>query len=202
MPVSNEGYPKASVTASNYFVKQGKNQTIFRLVFFLEKVNATIPKGIVGGFVFTVLSKNCTRGHGRMFASAKGTQQMYVPCTMPFGIVGLYFFVDNLSRNSCTASHIYEPLMLKMHQSLYKFQQKRFTYVYQSFRFENEQLRKYEQKLDISVLYEIQSKVSFDRIDKRYYYKLYVKKTLIQVFPKKKYKRKKSLNTKSCVNVP
>ena len=26
--------------------------------------------------------------------------------------------------------------------------------------------------LDISVLYEIQSKVSFDRIDKRYYYKL------------------------------
>ena len=56
--------------------------------------------------------------------------------------------------------------------------------------------------LDISVLYEIQSKVSFDRIDKRYYYKLYVKKTLIQVFQKKKYKRKKSLHTKSCVNVP
>ena len=85
---------------------------------------------------------------------------------MPFGIVALNFFVDNFSRNSCTASHIYEPLMLKMYQSLYKFQQKRFTYVYQSFRFENEQLRKYEQKLDISVLYEIQSKVSFDRIDK------------------------------------
>ena len=125
-----------------------------------------------------------------MFASAKGTQQMYVPCTMPFGIVGLYFFLDNLSRNSCTASHIYEPLMLKMYQSLYKFQQKRFTYVYQSFRFENEQLRKYEQKLDIPVLYEIQSKVSFDRIDKRYYYKLYVKKTLIQVFQKKNTKGK------------
>ena len=30
-----------------------------------------------------------------MFASAKGKQQMYVPRTMPFGIVGLYFFVDS-----------------------------------------------------------------------------------------------------------
>ena len=45
--------------------------------------------------------------------------------------------------------------------------------------------------LDISVLYEIQSKVSFDRIDKRYYYKLYVKKTLIQVFQKKKIQKEK-----------
>ena len=61
----------------------------------MEKVNATILKGIVGGFVFKGISKNCTRGHGRMFASAKGKQQMYVPCTMPFGIVGLYFFVDS-----------------------------------------------------------------------------------------------------------
>ena len=34
-----------------------------------EKVHATIPKGIVvGGFQFE-------RGHGRMFASAKGKQQ-------------------------------------------------------------------------------------------------------------------------------
>ena len=49
-----------------------------------------------------------------MFTSAKEKHQMYVPCTMPFGIVGLYFFVDNFSQNSCTASHIYEPLMLKM----------------------------------------------------------------------------------------
>ena len=127
---------------------------------------------------------------------------MYVPCTMPFGIVGLYFFVDNLSRNSCTASHIYEPLMLKMYQSLYKFQQKRFTYVYQSFRFENEQLRKYEQKLDISVLYEIQSKVSFDRIDKDIIINYMLRKLSFRFFKKKKYKRKKSLHTKSCVNVP
>ena len=79
MPVSNEGYPKALVTASNYFVKQGKNQTMIQAGFFLEKVNATIPKSFVGGFVFTVLSNNCTRGHGRMFAIAKGKRQMYVP---------------------------------------------------------------------------------------------------------------------------
>ena len=30
-----------------------------------------------------------------MFASANEKQEMYVPCTIPFGIVGLYFFVDN-----------------------------------------------------------------------------------------------------------
>ena len=43
-----------------------------------EKVHATIPKGIVGGFEFTVLQRNlkeCKRGHGHMFASAKGKQQ-------------------------------------------------------------------------------------------------------------------------------
>ena len=33
-----------------------------------EKVHATIPKGIVGGFEFT-------RGLGSMFVSAKGKQQ-------------------------------------------------------------------------------------------------------------------------------
>ena len=43
-----------------------------------EKVHATIPKGIVGGFEFTVLQrnlKNGRRGHGLMFESAKGKQQ-------------------------------------------------------------------------------------------------------------------------------
>ena len=37
-------------------------------------------KGIVGSTEFTVLQQNlkeCTRGHGRMFVSAKGKQQMY-----------------------------------------------------------------------------------------------------------------------------
>ena len=40
-----------------------------------EKVHATNPKGIVGGFELTVVQKKGTRGHGRMFASAKGKQQ-------------------------------------------------------------------------------------------------------------------------------
>ena len=43
-----------------------------------EKVHATIPKGIVVGFEFTVLQRiwrNGRRGHGHMFASAEGKQQ-------------------------------------------------------------------------------------------------------------------------------
>ena len=43
----------------------------------LEKVHATIPKGIVGDFSSLFLkeiSKNCMRSHGRMFASAEGKQ--------------------------------------------------------------------------------------------------------------------------------
>ena len=45
-----------------------------------EKVHATIPKGIVvGGFEFMffkeILKEWHERGHGRMFASAKGKQQ-------------------------------------------------------------------------------------------------------------------------------
>ena len=44
-----------------------------------EKVHATIPKGIVGGFEFTVLSKKFERmareAMDTSFASAKGKQQ-------------------------------------------------------------------------------------------------------------------------------
>ena len=43
-----------------------------------EKVHATIPKGILGGFEFTVPQKNLKEWHekaGRMFASAKRKQQ-------------------------------------------------------------------------------------------------------------------------------
>ena len=46
---------------------------------FSEKVHATIPKGILGGFEFTVLQRNLkdvTRSHrGLMFASAKGNNK-------------------------------------------------------------------------------------------------------------------------------
>ena len=39
-----------------------------------EKAHANLPKGIVGGFEKEVW-KSDTRGHGRMFKSAKGKQQ-------------------------------------------------------------------------------------------------------------------------------
>ena len=73
-----------------------------------EKVHATIPKGIVGGFLcsrfFKEIWKNDRRGHGRMLASAKGKQQKLVrqlQCQdtvywsypiLPFGIVACIFF--------------------------------------------------------------------------------------------------------------
>ena len=55
------------------------NTAISRKVLVFGKVRATIPKGIMGGFEFTVLQRNlrelkCTRGHGRKFAIAKGKQ--------------------------------------------------------------------------------------------------------------------------------
>ena len=43
-----------------------------------EKVHATIPKGIVDGFEFTVLQRNLKEwheSHRRMFANAKGIKQ-------------------------------------------------------------------------------------------------------------------------------
>ena len=43
-----------------------------------EKVHASIPKGIVGGFKFTVLQRNLKEWQERslsMFASAKGKKQ-------------------------------------------------------------------------------------------------------------------------------
>ena len=46
----------------------------------LEKVHTTMLNGIVGSTEFTVLQQNlkeCLRGHGRMFVSAKGKQQKY-----------------------------------------------------------------------------------------------------------------------------
>ena len=45
-----------------------------------EKAHATMLNGIVGSTEFTVLQRNlkeCLRGHGRMFVSAKGKQQKY-----------------------------------------------------------------------------------------------------------------------------
>ena len=79
-----------------------------------EKVHATIPKGIVGSFEFTFLG---TRGHGCLFARAKGKQQKQVrqlQCQehcidhIPYYLSGLSraLISDNLSRNSCIYKQI------------------------------------------------------------------------------------------------
>ena len=54
----------------------------FRIQLFRErlseKVHATIPKGIVGGFEFTVLQRKLEQWHERswtLFESGKGKQQ-------------------------------------------------------------------------------------------------------------------------------
>ena len=81
-----------------------------------EKVNATIPKGIVGDFEFTVLQRNLKKWYERPWtyvwkcqrkatklsstATVSGTVYWSYPI-LPFGIVAYTFFSDNLSRNSC-----------------------------------------------------------------------------------------------------
>ena len=68
---------------------------------------------ILSSLFFKEIWKNGTRGHGRMFASAKGKQEKQVrqrqcqeQCIhhIPYclsGIVACTFFSNNLSRNSC-----------------------------------------------------------------------------------------------------
>ena len=66
---------------------------------------STVPKGIVGGFEFTVLQRNFEKkwhGHGRMFATAKGKKKkcrfdrnsvlIIAHIILPFGITLCTFF--------------------------------------------------------------------------------------------------------------
>ena len=81
-----------------------------------EKVHPTAPKGIVGGFeavFFKEIRKNCTRGHGRLFASAKESKKKKVGSTVSvrnsvliishitFRDCRVHISSDNLSQNSC-----------------------------------------------------------------------------------------------------
>ena len=82
-----------------------------------EKVHATIPKGIVGGFLKVLCSsKKFERMAGEamgagMFASAKGKQQkcrfdsysvsVLIISHITFRDCRVHIFSDNLSRNSC-----------------------------------------------------------------------------------------------------
>ena len=68
-----------------FFLEQGVifqvwdlHKVSINIYSYFEKGHATTPKGIVGGFEFTVFRriwKNGKRGHGHMSASAKGKQQ-------------------------------------------------------------------------------------------------------------------------------
>ena len=82
-----------------------------------EKVHATIPKGIVGDFEFTVfkeISKNCTRSHGldvclrvlkesnkSRFDSYSVRKSALIISHITFRDCRVHSFCDNLSRNSC-----------------------------------------------------------------------------------------------------
>ena len=82
-----------------------------------EKVHPTAPKGIVGGFeavFFKEIRKNCTRGHGRLFASAKESKKkkrrfdsyivrnsVLIISHITFRDCRVHISSDNLSQNSC-----------------------------------------------------------------------------------------------------
>ena len=81
-----------------------------------EKVHATIPKGIVGGFEFTVLSKKfermaqeamdiCLRvlkeSNKSRFDSYSFRNSVLLISHTTFRDCRLHIFSDNLSRNSC-----------------------------------------------------------------------------------------------------
>ena len=78
-----------------------------------KRPHATIPKGIVGGFYFTVFQTNFK---GPMFASAKGRlkesiksrfdsysvrNSVLIISHITFRDCRVHSFFDNLSRNSC-----------------------------------------------------------------------------------------------------
>ena len=70
-----------------------------------EKVHATIPKGIVGGFECSVLQRNLKKwheGHGHMFASAKGEQQKYVRQLQSSGIMYWSYPILPFGIDACT----------------------------------------------------------------------------------------------------
>ena len=67
--------PNANVELMPLFTGIKENIQLFRQRLS-EKVHATMPKGIVGGFEFAVeICENGARGHRLMFVIAKGKKQ-------------------------------------------------------------------------------------------------------------------------------
>ena len=78
----------------------------------LEKVHATIPKGIVGGFEFAVLHRNlkewherpwtyvCDKSYKRSFDSYSTRNGVLIISHITFRDCRVHSFADNLSRSS------------------------------------------------------------------------------------------------------
>ena len=96
-------------------LNQGFNIQLFR-ERLSEKVHATIPKGIVGGFKFTVLQRNFERMAGEAmdvclrvlkesnksrFDSYSVRNSVLIISHITFRDCRVHFFSDNLSRSSC-----------------------------------------------------------------------------------------------------
>ena len=86
-----------------------------------EKVHATIPKGIVGGFEYTILQRNLKEWHERpwtyvcellkernkrKFDSYSVRNGVLIISHITFRDCRLHIFSDNLSRNSCMQFHV------------------------------------------------------------------------------------------------
>ena len=84
-----------------------------------EKVHATIPKGIVGGFEFTLLQRNLKEWHERPWTYVckllkESNKRKFDSCSVRNGVLiishialrdcRVHTFSDNLSRHSCIFS--------------------------------------------------------------------------------------------------
>jgi len=83
-----------------------------------EKVHATIPKGIVGGFSLFIkeICKNGTRDHGLTLQLLKASNKskfdsysvrssVYIISHITFQDCRVHIFSENLSRNICIWDH-------------------------------------------------------------------------------------------------
>ena len=86
-----------------------------------EKVHATIPKGIVGGFEYTILQRNLKEWHERpwtyvcellkesnkrKFDSYSVRNGVLIISHITFRDCRVHIFSNNLSRNSCVQFHV------------------------------------------------------------------------------------------------
>ena len=77
--ISNQKSDKKFKKKLDKYIGKSSDKKSDKLInSYFEKVHATIPKGIVSGFEFTVVQRNLKEWHERswcMYTSAKGKQQ-------------------------------------------------------------------------------------------------------------------------------